>query len=238
MTSRPVQWIQKYFYFFMSLVIAAVVVYGFSQTIDHNLIHPSPLPPFVLYFHAAAFSGWVVLFIVQSGLVRTHHVRVHRRLGWFGVALAVAMLVLGTWTSVSMDRFDVRNAPKDVTFIAAFTIVQWVYLYGFGILFALAIYWRRSPEFHRRLMLMATCVLTDAAFGRFPISMVAFNVCGAIGVDVLILMGVARDLIVNRRVHKVYLYGLPAIVACEVFAEYTFMHMSPWWVHIAKAILY
>ena len=53
-TKRASFWCQ-YFYFFMSLLIAATVVYGFSHTIDHNLIHPSPLPPFVLYIHAIMF---------------------------------------------------------------------------------------------------------------------------------------------------------------------------------------
>jgi hypothetical protein len=34
-----------------------------------------------------------VFFIVQSALIRSHNVRVHRRLGWFGVGLAVAIVV-------------------------------------------------------------------------------------------------------------------------------------------------
>ena len=236
--SRPRRFLQQYFYFFMALLVATVVVYGFSQTIDHNLIHPTPLPPFILNLHAIAFSGWVVFFILQSALVRTRKVRIHRTLGWFGVALAVAMLVLGTGTAVSMDRFNVAQMPREADFAAAFLIVQWGYLWVFGVLFALAIYWRRAPEFHRRLMLMATCVLTDAAFGRFPQHMMGFSPFGAVGVTALVLLGVVRDLIVDRRVHKVYLYGIPALLVCEAIFEYTFAHASPWWMHIARAVLY
>jgi len=41
--------------------------------------------------------------------------------------------------------------------------------YGcFAVPVALAIYWRKKPEFHRRLMLIASCALADAAFGRSP----------------------------------------------------------------------
>jgi hypothetical protein len=41
----------------MALLIPAVVVYGFSFTVDKNLIHPAiPSPP-ILYVHAAVFSG-------------------------------------------------------------------------------------------------------------------------------------------------------------------------------------
>jgi hypothetical protein len=57
MTKRSVFWSQ-YFYFFMSLLVAAVIVYGFSHTIDQNLIHPKIPRPRLLYFHAALFTGW------------------------------------------------------------------------------------------------------------------------------------------------------------------------------------
>ena len=85
-TTRP-GLLNQYFYLFMSLLIAAVVIYGFSQTIDQNLIHAAPPRPWLLYLHGAVFSAWVIFFIVQSALVRTRNVRVHRKLGWFGVGL-------------------------------------------------------------------------------------------------------------------------------------------------------
>jgi hypothetical protein len=36
----------------------------------------------------------------------------------------------------------------------------------FTLPFALAIRWRNRPAYHRRLLLVATCALTAAAFGR------------------------------------------------------------------------
>ena len=54
--------VNRYFYFAMSLLIAIIVVSGFRLTIDGNLLHP-PIPrPLILWFHAAAFSGWVAFF--------------------------------------------------------------------------------------------------------------------------------------------------------------------------------
>jgi hypothetical protein len=174
-TKRAGFWSQD-FYFFMSLLIAATVVYGFSHTVDHNLIHASPLPPSVLYIHAIVFPGWVVFFIVQSALIRSHNVRVHRRLGWFGVGLAVAVVVLGAWTSASMVRFSIEH--KDPFNSTAFTIVQVMDLACFAVPFALAIYWPKKPEFHRRLVLVASCALLDAAFGRFPELPLVFSPAG------------------------------------------------------------
>jgi len=59
----------NYFDFFMSMVIATIVVYGFSQTAKEKLLHPVIARPFVLYVHVALFSGWVLFFIFQSALV-------------------------------------------------------------------------------------------------------------------------------------------------------------------------
>jgi hypothetical protein len=52
--------LDRYFYFFMSLLIPAVVVYGFSFTVGKNLIHPAIPQPLILYVHAAFFCGWLV----------------------------------------------------------------------------------------------------------------------------------------------------------------------------------
>jgi hypothetical protein len=230
--SSPAAFLRQYFYFCMSMLIAVVVVYGFSHTIGHNLLHASPIPPFVLTIHAIVFPGWVLFFILQSALVRTRNVPVHRALGWFGLALGIGVLVLGYLTATAMDRFFLQQHPDPHG--AAFLIVQLMDLASFGVPFAFAIYWRRRPEFHRRLMLIASCGLTDAAFGRFPLLPLAFSPGG---VDALILLGILRDLIVDRRIHKVYLYAFPLLILFQIFCMQTYLHASPWWVRIATALL-
>gem|GEM_PF-392014 len=233
-TTRRVKLLQNYFYFSMSLLIAAVVVYGFSHTVNENLIHPAAPRPFILYLHAAIFTGWLLFFILQSALVRTGNVRVHRQMGWFGAGLGVAIPVVGVATAVAMTRFNMlhqRSPGSD-----AFLIVPLWDVTAFIIPFALAIYWRKKPEFHRRLMLIATCALTAAGFGRFPNSVIPEHMFYA-GVDVLIFLGVVRDLIVNRRIHPVYLYALPAFILGQIFVVYTYTHTSLWWMATAHAIL-
>jgi hypothetical protein len=229
--ATPAAFLRQYFYFCMSLLIAVVVVYGFSQTIGQNLLHASPLPPFILTIHAIVFPGWKLFFVLQSALVRTRNVPLHRTLGWFGLALGIAILVLGYVTAITMDRFQLQKHTLDSP---AFLIVQLMDLTSFAIPFALAIYWRRRPEYHRRLMLIASCGLTDAAFGRFPMLPLAL---APGGVDALILLGILRDLIVDRRIHKVYLYAFPLMILFQIFCVQTYLHTSPWWVRIATALL-
>ena len=90
------------FYFCMSILIAVVVVYGFSRTVGPRLFHPPSPRPAVLYFHAVLFTGWLAFFIAQSALFRTRNVKVHRRLGWFGLALGVAIPIVGITTAIAM----------------------------------------------------------------------------------------------------------------------------------------
>jgi hypothetical protein len=152
--SISVRWVEKYFYLCMSLLIAAVVVYGSSYTVENKLIDANPRRPILLWVHVILFSSWVAFYITQSVLVRIRKVELHRTLGWAGAALGTSMVVVGPWVAVVMARFDIsqlHRANRD-----AFLIVPLSAMAEFAICFGLAILWRKVPERHRRLMLIAT----------------------------------------------------------------------------------
>ena len=78
--------LDRWFYFGMAWLVLLVVAYGFGRNLSERLLQRTgtePLP-WILHVHALAFAGWVVLFLVQSGLVRGGALRLHRRLGLFG----------------------------------------------------------------------------------------------------------------------------------------------------------
>jgi len=233
MTTKSADLFERYFYFTMSLVIAVVVIYGFSHTINENLFHPAYPRPFVLYLHAAIFTGWVVLLITQSALIRTRNLRLHRKLGLCALALAIALPIIGIATGVAMARFNTLHGSTDAP---EFLIVPFFDMVAFTIVVGLAIAWRRRPEYHRRLMFLATCALTIAAFNRFPARIVPDN-WGYAGVDALILLGVGRDLFVTKRIHPVYLYGLPLLITGQVVTMYIFLAKQPEWMVIARRII-
>lgn len=229
--STFVRTVEKYFYCFMSVFIAAVVFYGFSFTVNKNLIHPPMQRPWILWVHGIVFSGWLLFFILQSALVRTRSVRWHRNVGWFGAVLGVAIFFLGVSTTLTMARFYLHQLHRND---ANFLIVPFWDICSFAACFALAIAWRKKPEHHRRLMLMATCALSAAGWGRFP-----FLPPGSfyIGVDFFLLMGLARDLIVDRRIHAVYKFGLPSVVAGQALAMFVVVTKPEWWMKFAFAIV-
>jgi hypothetical protein len=227
--------IDKYFYFAMSLIFAAIVGSGFSRTVDQNLFHASIPRPMVLWFHGAAFSSWIVFYILQSTLVRVHKVSWHRLLGWFGAALAACMVVLGLITAIVMGRFDIVQMHGPAMDLTAFLSVPFYDMIAFASTVGLAIYWRKKPELHRRLLLIATCGLTDAALARWAY-IFDYNLFFPL-VDALILLGVGRDLVVNGRVHKVYLYALPLLIVGQIISNYMWRAQPAWWLSIGHSIL-
>jgi hypothetical protein len=226
------KFMERSFYLSMSLLVAAVVIFGFSHTIGANLLAADTPRPAILYVHAMVFSGWVVLFITQSALVRSAHVTWHRRLGMFGGALGAALPVVGIATALVMQHWHAQREGGS----AASLSLPFNDMLTFAIAFGLAMYWRRRPEFHRRLMLLATCCLTGAAFARFPTNMVpdsAFYAC----VDLLILLGVLRDLIVLKRVHAVYRYGLPLMATSQALAQYLIYARPALWMEATQRVM-
>lgn len=246
--SSATKYSPNYFYFSMSLVICAVVIVGFSHTVSPKLIHASPSRPAVLFLHGALFFGWILFFIVQSTLVLTGNVRWHRQVGWFGAGLGAAVFLVGVATAISMARFNkiVLQAkyPEANLLISLFDIL------AFGVPFALAIACRKRPELHRSLMLLAFCALTAAAFGRFlplvvpPLTGAQIAARGAhawivlyAGVDLLLIVAIARDLFAIRRLHPVYLAGLAAFATGQSAVLYTVMNHSQWWLASAHHLI-
>ncbi len=225
--------LSRYFYFSMSLMMAGLVPWGFSHTIGTSLFHANPPRPVLLWIHGAAFSTWMVFFIAQSALVRVRKVSVHRLIGWFGAGLAALMVGLGFTIAVVMTRFD--SVVLHQKGVETFLLIPFADMIIFGTCIALAIYWRKKPEYHRRLVFIATCQLMDAAIGRFDF-WYNHNLF-YVGLDLLIVAGMARDWYVDGCVNKVYLYALPPIIVLQSLAVYAWRVDPAWWQWTTRAIL-
>jgi hypothetical protein len=168
---------------------------------------------------------------LQSALVRARSVRWHRNVGWFGATLGAVIFVLGISTTLTMARYYVHQLRRSE---ANLLIVPLWDISCFAVCFALAIAWRKKLEHHRRLILLATCVLSAAGWGRIPILPPGTFYAG---VDFLIVMGVVRDVVVSRRIHAVYKVGLPVFAAGQALALFVAVTKPEWWAKVAFVIV-
>lgn len=155
--ARPapfVRLLDKYFYFCMSLLILVLVTATFSTTVPARLFHPEIAPPYIVWVHGTVFYGWVLFFILQSSLIRIRKTGWHRTMGWFGLALGIAVLVLGVSTTILMHRFEFLTLHRGQSAIIDISVQLWD-MVCFAAVFSLAIIWRKKLEYHRRLMLIA-----------------------------------------------------------------------------------
>jgi hypothetical protein len=229
-------WSDGWFYFCYAWLIAAIVAYGFAQTISENLLHATTPRPRLLWVHATVFSSWIGLFILQTTLVRSKRVRWHRRLGAATLLLGSTMPFIGTAIALVMARFEVAHSFDDAVDAAAFLSIPFNDMIFFSGVLAAAYWWRKRPDMHRRLMLIATCLLTAAAFARFPFITIQAMRWYA-GVDALILVGIGHDLLVHRRMHPAYAFTLPPVLVGQVVAMWLFFARPLWWIEFANRLI-
>jgi hypothetical protein len=211
------------------IAFAALVVFvGFAPTFYlRGLFHGPALMPLTV-LHGIAFSAWIVLLLVQSLLVRTGNVRVHRRLGIAGALLAAGVVVLGVWLAlVAAARGtigDLVHAPP-----LEFLIVPLGQILIFGVLTGVAIALRRRPEVHRRLMIVATIHLTAPAMVRAAhvLFHVASPLPALIVTSTLVILCIVYDAVTRGRVHPVFAVVAPMTVLSFPM-RILFSHTAAW----------
>jgi hypothetical protein len=221
----------RIFFGLMALAVAVAVFVGFAPTFYLRPGTAAPLPRY-LQVHGLAFSAWIVLFVLQTALIASGRTRVHRRLGWAGAALAATMVVAGTTAGIWSMQREIANGSGDAAL--TFLTTPFSAMLVFGGLVAAAIAWRRRPETHKRLMLLATISLLDAAVARWPLAFTADWMFYAI-TDLFIVAAIGYDLIARRRVTDAYLWGGAAIVLCQGLRP--IVGQTGTWHAIARAIL-
>jgi len=207
----------RVFYSAISIAMALTVFIGFAPTYYSKLFADAPLltlsrAPFtsLVHLHGILFTTWTLLFVVQTALVARHRVAIHRKLGVLGGLLAGAMVVVGTTTAI---RAAGSGASPPGVSPLSFLAVPLTDMLLFGGFVATALWMRRNKEAHKRLMLLAFVSILTAAVARFPgvLPQGPFVFFGL--TFIYLLVAVAYDIASRRRIHPVYLWGIPLLLA-------------------------
>ena len=210
------------FYFAAHLVLLLAVLVGFSRSLYlRALFSAHSLPP-VLYLHGAVLTGWFLLTVLQGWLVYTRRVRLHRRTGYAIAAYAALVVAMGLVADLRLGAELTSPTDSD-------GIVFWGNLFSlvlFTVFVTLALVFRKTPEVHKRLTLMASIFIVGPALARFsnwpifPGGMAARPLYGVGGLLALYAALIVHDLIVRRRPHRVTVIGTLAFFAILALAAY------------------
>lgn len=215
-----------------SFGIIVIVFAGFARSYFlRPLFSHDSLPP-LLHIHGALMFAWFALFFVQTCLIETNHVSLHRKLGMFGLALAATMLVLGPYVAFHAAARDIRARSEAAEFdllIIGYDCVITALFAGFV---ACAIALRKRVDLHKRLMLLATLSLLTPAIGRLPLHS---NLAAVLLGDLCVVLCVVADLWLHRRLHPVFIIGAPLIIVATYLA-YVGVQTSAW-MNFARALV-
>ena len=212
-TQRQAKSRERIFYTSMAAAIVMVVFAGFSRTWFLRPYFPQTkaLIP-LLILHGTIFTSWIALFITQTTLVATRRVKTHMRLGIAGGVIACLVLIVGFITSVV--RAKAAPSPIPGMNSLSFLTIPLGDLLVFAILVGSAFYFRRQPDMHKRLMLLATIAMLPAAVARIPIGFIETG--GPLVfyglADLFILPCLAFDLATRGKPHRATVLGGALIV--------------------------
>jgi len=197
------------FYIGASLLMGLIAVGGFWPTYFGPLVKGTIAQPLLIHIHATIFTGWLVLFLTQAVLAATKHVAWHVRLGKIGIGYGALLVVVGLITGVlRSSRLPLGGEAEDLLFAATADMVV------FSSFFTAAIVYRRKPQVHKRLMMVAANMLLIAAVARMkfiPPAPAGLPLFFAIWfLPLMTAMG--YDWWSQRRIHPVYLIGIGAFV--------------------------
>jgi hypothetical protein len=195
------------FFSAMALLILGSVLLGFGRSYYFAGVFHAPLPNPLVHVHAAVFSAWILLLIVQTSLVSAGRVDLHRRLGIFGAALAGAMVVLAILVATDSLARGFRPPgsgldPRSFYSIPVFSTA----------VFCVLIFWalreRADGPAHKRLILIATISLMGPAVNRWSFLPIGHRgLFTSLIVDFFILLIVGFDLWSIRSIHRATVKG-------------------------------
>jgi hypothetical protein len=154
------------FYIGISLLVTTIAFVGFWPTYFGPLFAGTVDKLLVIHVHAAIYVGWLAIFIAQATFAATRRMDLHVRLGNFGIGYGVLVIVMGVTVAVSM--FAVRVQAGNLEDAQGRLLAPLADMVFFAPLFAAAVWFRRKPNIHKRLMIIATTLLLVAAVGRMP----------------------------------------------------------------------
>ena len=218
--NSPSMALSEHRYFSVAAVaVTATVLAGFIPLYTLRLLRHDPNLTLLVHAHGFVMTAWIALFLTQTLLISRHRIDLHRRLGMFGVGLALVVILVGVPTLVNAaarKSHDVHST-RFLWMLAAFDGIALVVFAG---LVAAAVLLRRRGDYHKRLMLMATLSLLGPAFGRLTEYARGFRGNSDFGVLLLCIVSVLACVVVDKvrcsQRHPALIWGGASVIGMDL----------------------
>ena len=227
------------FFVGMSLLLLLTVLVGFARSYFLAGMLRAHLPNVLIHLHAVAFTLWILLLVTQSCLISVGRPSLHRKFGLFGFGLASAMIVLGVMAATnSLTRISMVGPYDMRTFYA----VPMFDILVFGVLVYFAFRRRHDAAAHKRLILIASITIIDAATGRPPLTAIThLPFLNNVFTQAYVVLLAAFDWWSLRRIHRVTLTAgsfsiVMLLAAIPVGSTHAWIAFANWAMNNAKAV--
>ncbi len=198
----------------VAILFPVAVLIGFGPTYYLKFAFgDSPLPSLLVHIHGFLMTAWIALFVTQVYLISSKRVKIHQRLGIFAIFLACLIVIVGAMTGIASAAGGggVPGIPP-----LSFLMVPLGDVFVFAVLFAGAIYYRRKPADHKRLIFLTVLNFLPPALARFP-----FGFAGTppffFGVpDLLAISFLIYDTRKTGKLNRVFLAGTLLLISSHI----------------------
>jgi len=194
----------------MASAFIVIVAVGFAPSFYLRMYFHAPgsgarpIPAHVI-LHGVLLTSWYVLFLVQTLLVASRRLAVHRLLGTVGAGVAVAVVTVSMLVVVRLaSRAVARGVAEQVALIVTGDAGL---LILFSVFVLAGISYRRRPDVHKRLMLLASITLLAPALARWPGAEALVPISVFVPQLGLIAALIVYDIVLRRRMHPATGWG-------------------------------
>lgn len=214
---------------------------GFGLDIPYYFLKEIPRPAWVIYVHAAVFTGWMLILTTQVMLIQSKRFALHQKIGKLALWWAALMMLVGPAAFLTKDAQLLAHPHADQSFIV-FMAVNISDIGGFGLFTAAGYFLRRDPASHKRMMMLAMVAMADPGFSRitgallnpFPTDFLPNLIATFYGNFLLLGLMAGWDLWRRGTLNRAFAIGAVLLAGSEVGA--IALQYSPAWKQIAIAI--
>jgi hypothetical protein len=201
------------FYAWVAIAAALIIFAGFARTFYLRSMSGAPPLSALLIVHGVVMTTWFVVFGAQVWLVTAGRTGLHRRLGLAGLIVAILVVCVGVAAAIDAGRRGASPAPGVPPLM--FMAIPLFDMPVFALLVGVAIWHRRRPDMHKRLMLLATVGMLTPAVGRIPLKFIQNGGPPVFfGLALLVVFAcIAIDTARSRRLHPAFAWGGALMVA-------------------------